>query len=55
MSSISGFVHSEGNVRYFGEDVQGVSQVNKKLFVDLPDYFLFNWKKSQQGTIIFFF
>ena len=28
--NFAGFVHSESEVRYFGDDVPGVSQVNKK-------------------------
>ena len=31
--NFAGFVHSESEVRYFGDDVPGVSQVNKKQFL----------------------
>jgi len=30
--NFAGFVHSESEVRYFGDDVPGVSQVNKLLY-----------------------
>lgn len=30
---IAGFIHSESDVRYFGEDVPGVSQVRKQIVI----------------------
>ena len=45
---VSGFIHSESDVRYFGEDVPGVSQVNKLLAVSMFVKFLSVFRVSQK-------